>query len=80
MAYNKINFLRKIAEINEIARKYYEPGRQDRNWRAVWRNHIHPRYHICYITFLKYINTDTDKAISKEISRLEGNTLFDDEK
>lgn len=42
-------------QICKIAAEYYEPGRQDRSYKWVWRYHILPIYGINYRTFLKYM-------------------------
>ncbi len=47
----------KIRIVQEIIPKHYEAGRQDRSYKAVWRNFIYPIYPMCYRTYLNYINT-----------------------
>lgn len=69
MAYNRKNYLKKVADIQTFARQYYESGRQDRNWRWVWRNHINPRHHLCYHGFLRIMRIDVAKELEKEEQR-----------
>jgi len=57
--------LRRIAAIQELARLYYEPGRQDRSWRWVWRYHILPIYQISFSTFEKYMSVDVGRELEK---------------
>lgn len=76
MAYNRYNYLRRTKDIQALAHSKYEEGRQDRNWRWVWRNHINPRYHICYHSFLRYMRLDPAEELKKEFLKLEGVTLF----
>jgi hypothetical protein len=46
----------RIREVCELALAHYEAGNQSKSYYAVWRNHIEPRYGICYRTFLSYLN------------------------
>jgi hypothetical protein len=46
----------RIREVCELAQEHYEVGNQSKSYFAVWRNHIEPRYGICYRTFLSYLN------------------------
>lgn len=66
MAYNRINHLHKVADIQNYARQYYEQGRQDRNWRWVWRNHIYPKCHISYFQFTRMNKIDVSKELEQE--------------
>lgn len=60
MAYNNTYRLRRIADIQQLAREHYEPGRHDRSWRVVWRKHIAPVYHIGFRTFMSYMKTNLE--------------------
>ncbi len=42
MAYKNKNFLKKREAAVRLARLHYEPGRQDRNYKWVWRKYIYP--------------------------------------
>ncbi|MCL1942796.1 MAG: hypothetical protein FWF54_04520 [Candidatus Azobacteroides sp.] len=57
------NTLLKAQHIGEITLQYYEPGRQDRSYRAVWRKYIFPVYPMCYRTYLNYLKINTKKAL-----------------
>ena len=51
------NHMQKIRNVCELTRRHYQPGRQDRSYKAIWRNLIYPLYPMCYRTFLNYVNT-----------------------
>ena len=51
------NTLLRIKKVCEITQQHYESGRQDRCYKAVWRNYVYPVYPMHYRTFLNYINT-----------------------
>lgn len=51
----------KMELVRNLAEKFYEPGRQDRCWRQVWKRHIYPVYPMCYRTFLRYIRVSRTK-------------------
>lgn len=57
MAYNKSGYYKRAKAIQELTAKYYEPERQDRCYKQVWRKHIYPVFGICYNTFLRYMKT-----------------------
>lgn len=57
MGYHR-NTLRRIALVCEIVNKHYEPGRQDRCYKEVWRRYVNPVYPCCYRTFLNYIGVN----------------------
>ena len=65
MAYNRQYMLRRIDAVQKLARLYYEPGRQDRSWRWVWRCHILPIYQISFSTFEKYMSVDVGRELEK---------------
>ena len=56
MAYDNKNFLKKREAAVRLANEYYEPGRQDRCYKWVWRKYIQPLYHIEYKTFMMWIS------------------------
>ena len=60
---------RRIREVCEITRQHYEEGNQSKCYKAVWRKYIEPRYGICYITYMSYINEPLPKETDP--------TLFD---
>lgn len=68
------NTLLRIKHVCDIVQQHYEPGRQDKCYRAVWKNYVFPIYPMCYRTFLNYINTPTGTSGSDEPGQLK---LFD---
>lgn len=45
----------RASRIRELTELHYEPGRQDRCLKWVWRRHVHPQFGIGYRTYLRYI-------------------------
>ena len=64
MAFNSLYTLKIAEEVQKITRQHYEPGRQDRNYRAVWKYHVQPHYPINYKTYLRYIKIDVEEVRS----------------
>lgn len=62
MAYNNKNYLEKVKQAVAVTKTHYEPGRQDRNHRWVWRTKIHDTFHIGYPTYLKWLREDPEYA------------------
>jgi hypothetical protein len=58
MSFNTLYTLQLAEKVQAIAREHYEPGRQDRNYHAVWKYHVWPECHIKYKTFLRYMKID----------------------
>lgn len=56
---HQISYLKKAKKIQEIVSMYYEPGRQDRNLRSIYRKYVEPEFGICYKSFLKARHVDT---------------------
>ena len=46
MAYNNKNHIRKREHAVLITRQYYEPGRQDRCLKWVWKKYIRDLFHV----------------------------------
>jgi hypothetical protein len=65
MAFNILYTLQIAERVQEITRQHYEPGRQDKNYRAVWQYHVLPKYHIRYKTYLKYLKIDVEEEKQK---------------
>jgi len=65
MAFNTLYILQIAEQVQEITRQHYEPGRQDRNYRAVWKYHILPKHHIKYKTYLKYLKINVEAERDK---------------
>jgi hypothetical protein len=69
MPFNKLHSIQLAETLQNIARQHYEPGRQDRNYRAVWKYHVWPQHHVTYRTFLRYLKVD----VAAERERLKTN-------
>ena len=52
-----INTLRRVKLVCEIVNQHYEAGVLRKCYKAVWREHVYPRYPMCYRTFLNYVST-----------------------
>lgn len=52
--------------IRKITAMHYEPGRQDRNFKWVWKHHVQPVYGIGYRTYLSYLDGKTREAAKSE--------------
>jgi len=65
MAYNHKYKLLRIQAIQRLAYQHYEPGRQDRSWRWVWRCHILPIYQIGFRTFEQYMSIDVESKLNE---------------
>lgn len=65
MAYNRLNYLKKVLEVQQI---WQEFGRGGLGYSDVWvfRNKIHDVYHISMSTFYHYLEIPAKKQI-KEI-------------
>jgi hypothetical protein len=63
MSFNTSYKLQLAERVQDIARQHYEPGRQDKNYHAVWKYHVWPQCHIKYRTFLRYLKIDTEKEV-----------------
>lgn len=59
--------LKRIREVRDITLARYEAGNQARCYKSVWRNHIEPRFGICYRTFLNYINEPLPKEENRQL-------------
>lgn len=49
------NTLRKALIIHGITRRYYEPGRQDRSLKRIWRLHVNPYYPMSLDTYYRLL-------------------------
>lgn len=61
MAYNRKGYIKRAKAIQELTAQHYEPGRQDRCYKWVWKKHIHPVYAISYHTYLAYLKVTDDE-------------------
>ena len=73
MAYNNKNHIRKREHAALITQQYYEPGRQDRCLRWVWRTHIRDLFHVEYATYLTWLR----KERARTQQDIRQPTLFD---
>ena len=75
MAYNKQGYYRRALVIQEITRKYYEPERHDKCFKAVWRKHIRGMFGICYDTYIRYLKAtppqETPKPTATQLTLFE---------
>lgn len=46
--------------IQAITERYYEPGNNQKCYKAVWKRYINPIYPMSYRTYLNYLNIPTD--------------------
>jgi hypothetical protein len=65
MPFNTLYTLQIAERVQEITRRHYEPGRQNRNYRAVWKHYIRRQYYIGYRTYLRYIKIDVEAEKGK---------------
>ncbi len=73
MAYNNQNYLRRRRHAAQITALHYEPGRQDRCHKWVWRKYIYDQFHVCYITYMRWLREE--RASQSRQGQL---SLFDD--
>lgn len=62
MAYRNKNQIRKRERAVQITRQYYEPGRQDRCLRWVWKKYIHDLFHVEYATYLTWLRLERKRT------------------
>ncbi len=55
MEYSKTGYVIRMKNILDITRRHYEPERQDRCYKMVWRKYVNPVYGIGYRTYLNYL-------------------------
>lgn len=79
MPYNKTGYYKRAEQIQAIVREHYEPGRQDRCLKWVWRRHVQPLYGVCYITFLKYLKVKIPAEVDDIPKDPRQLSLFDNE-
>lgn len=74
MAYNKNGYAKRARILQELTEQHYEPERQDRCYKAIWRLHIYRQFGICYITYLKYLRYQPHETSTPDFEQL---SLFD---
>lgn len=63
MAYNRINLLKKIIEVQELTlHQYHKVGF---TYKEIYWQYIYPKYHICYRTFHTYLGTPAKKQLKE---------------
>ena len=73
MAYNNKNHIRKREHAALITQQYYEPRRQDRCLKWLWRQHIRDLFHVEYATYLTWLR----KERARTQQDIRQPTLFD---
>lgn len=67
MAYNRVNFLKKVKRIQDIYLKHKEPGVTNR---FIFNKYILPHYDLTETTFYNYLNVkNPQKQIDKLIEK-----------
>lgn len=51
--------IERVRMVRAITAQYYESGNQARCYKAVWRQHIFPKFKICYRTYMNYLGIPT---------------------
>ena len=67
----------RVANMQRIAREHYEPGRQDRCYKWVWRKYIVPMYGVSYITFMQSLKVDIPEEPKEDAQDRRQLSLFD---
>lgn len=72
MAYNKKGYYIRAKKIQEFTARYYEPERQDRCYKAVWRRWARAEFGFGYRAFLRYLKAapppEAPQANEKQLS------------
>lgn len=66
--------IEKAQKIQQIVRRYHEPGRQDKNLNWVFMYHVCPVYPMCKRTFWRYLKINA--TAQKDIEDKNQLTLF----
>lgn len=70
------NTLAKALKVRAIVEEHYEPGRQDRNRRWVFRNHVLKTYPMSERTFWRYMGLTRCCRHTKEVEDCNQMKLF----
>ena len=65
--------IERIKKVRALTERYYEPGNNQRCYKAVWKKYVNPIYPMCYRTYLNYLNIPTPPPKPTAIEL----TLFD---
>lgn len=68
MPYNKKNYIQKRRHALQVTLQYYEPGRQDRCYRWVWKKYIKDQFHVEYNTYMKWMREERQVTDSQQLS------------
>lgn len=58
--------IERVRMVRAITAQHYESGNQARCYKAVWRQHIFPKFKICYRTYLNYLGIPTPPSVPKQ--------------
>ena len=57
--------IERVRVVRAITEQHYESGNQARCYKAVWRQHIFPKFKICYRTYLNYLGIPTPPPVQQ---------------
>lgn len=58
--------IERVRMVRAITEQHYESGNQARCYKAVWRQHIFPKFKICYRTYLNYLGIPTPPPVQQQ--------------
>ncbi|QSS96608.1 hypothetical protein [Psychroflexus sp. ALD_RP9] len=77
MAYNKINYYKRIIEIQELTLKLH--NFKNMYYKEIYWQHIEPKYHISYRTFHEYLGIPAARELKKlNAKKPQAPSFFDD--
>ena len=62
MAYNKINYYKKVLEVQKLTRELKEEGV---SYKEIYWQHIQSKFHISYKTFNNYLGIPAGRELKK---------------
>lgn len=68
MAYNKINFYKKIIEVQNLVLELKRQN-EDLYYKEIYWQYIEPKYHICYRTFNSYMSINAKRELKKLLEK-----------
>ena len=71
MAYNRLNYLKKVVKIQQLTNEHYEIGRQDRCYKWVWKYYIQPTFYIGYGAYIKVLGINVKLELNKEYNKID---------
>ena len=66
---------KRIRAIIAIVNEEYQPGDQNRCYKAIWRRRIWPEYGVCYNTFLSYLGVPPSELEEEQPENEDTNQL-----